>query len=274
MPLAADLRALWQLAFAPIHGHNHRDRLESFYSRQADDYDRTRKTMLWGREELYRSIAVPERGAWLDLCAGTGANLEALGESIHRLERACLLDLSPSLLAVARRRAHDRGWKNVEFIEADAAEFTSDAAFDVVTISYALSMMPDWFVAIDNARRMLRPGGLIGIVDFYVARKFPANGRARHSWWTRHFWPAWFGADNVYPSPDHLPYLQRRFDAIAIVERVGSLRFMPGARVPYYIFLGRRRSRTVRSAGPGDALQSSDVPNHSVEVPEPPECHR
>jgi len=32
---------------------------------------------------------------------------------------------------------------------------------DVVTFSYSLSMMPDWLAALDNAKRILRPGGQI-----------------------------------------------------------------------------------------------------------------
>ena len=34
-------------------------------------------------------------------------------------------------------------------------------------------MIPDWFAAVDHAWRLLRPGGTIGVVDFYVGRKHP-----------------------------------------------------------------------------------------------------
>ena len=50
-----------------------------------------------------------------------------------------------------------------------------EAPVDVVTFSYSLTMIPDWFAAIENALRMLRPGGQIGVVDFYVSRKYPAQ---------------------------------------------------------------------------------------------------
>jgi len=30
--------------------------------------------------------------------------------------------------------------------------------------------IPDWFLAIDNALRILKPGGIIAVVDFYVSR--------------------------------------------------------------------------------------------------------
>jgi S-adenosylmethionine-diacylgycerolhomoserine-N-methlytransferase len=64
---------------------------------------------------------------------------------------------------------------------------------------------------------------------------------ARHGWLTRHFWPAWFSRDNVFPSPDHLPYLQRRFEPVSLVENRAAVPYLPLARVPYYLFIGRKR---------------------------------
>ena len=55
---------------------------------------------------------------------------------------------------------------------------------DVVTFSYSLTMIPDWFLAVDHAWRLLRPGGTIGVVDFYVSRKHPDPGWRRHPWST------------------------------------------------------------------------------------------
>ena len=97
---------------------------------------------------------------------------------LHKARKVYLVDLCDSLLAVARKRCEARGWKNVEAVSADATTFRPAAgAADVVTFSYSLTMIPDWFAAIDNALAMLRPGGTIGVTDFFVARKYPAEGR-------------------------------------------------------------------------------------------------
>ena len=127
-------------------------------------------------------------------------------------------------------------------VEADATTFQPAGGADVVTFSYSLSMIPDWFAAIENARAMLKPGGAIGVVDFYVARKFPRERLARHGWLTRTFWPAWFAIDNVFPSPDHIPFLQRHFEPLSLEERLAKVPYVPLLRAPYYWFVGRKGS--------------------------------
>jgi S-adenosylmethionine-diacylgycerolhomoserine-N-methlytransferase len=109
----------------------------------------------------------------------------------------------------------------------------------VITFSYSLTMIPNWIQALINARAPLKPGGRIGVVDFYVSPKHPAPGRVRHNWWMRHFWPIWFEADNVHPSPDHLPFLSDTFNPQSIVESTTKIPYLPGIHVPYYRFIGR-----------------------------------
>lgn len=60
-----------------------------------------------------------------------------------------LVDLSPSLLEVARQRFERLGWKNVSVICRDAREFrlpgangAANGGADIVTMSYSLSMIP------------------------------------------------------------------------------------------------------------------------------------
>ncbi len=140
---------------------------------------------------------------------GTGANLEFIGPAISQFSKVYVVDLASSLLKVSDERAKARGWDNVVSVTSDATIWQpEEGQADVVTFSYSLTMIPDWFAAIENAMRMLRPGGVIGVVDFYIARKHPAEGRVKHSWFTRNFWPVWFSNDNVFPSADHLPFLQ------------------------------------------------------------------
>jgi S-adenosylmethionine-diacylgycerolhomoserine-N-methlytransferase len=247
MSLASDLKILYHFAFKPIRGDDHAARLESFYSGQAEGYDDFRKRLLQGREQLYQTVECPAGGTWVDMGGGTAANLEFLGERIQQLGKVYVVDLSSSLLGVAQKRIEARGWNNVETVEADATTFRPPTAngnqtplADVVTFSYSLTMIPDWFAAIDNALAMLKPGGRIGVVDFFVSRKYASEPVARHRWFTRTFWPTWFANDNVFLSPDHVPYLQRQLQQELFEQHRAKVPYMPLVRVPYYRFIGRK----------------------------------
>src|SRR5262249_41231099 len=106
--------------------------------------------------------------------------------------------------------------------------------------SYSLSMIPDWCAALERAWEMLRPGGTIGVVDFYISHKHPAPGRIGHSWLTRAFWPLWFGADNVLLCPAMLDWLPRRFEVQSLQERRAPVPYIPLGRVPWFSFVGRK----------------------------------
>ena len=242
MRVLSDLRVLYHLAVKPVRGADHAARLDSFYAGQAGAYDAFRMRLLPGREDLVREVvaATPDGGSWVDLGGGTGATLEAVGPSLARLKQVHVVDLSESLLAVARQRIAKRAWPNVRAVRADATEWTlPPGSVDAVTLCYALTMIPDWFLAVDNAWEMLRPGGVIGVADFYVSRKHPAAGRARHGRAARTLWPAWFALDNVHLSPDHLPLVQRRFETVRLDEGRARLPYLP-LRAPYYTFIGRK----------------------------------
>lgn len=241
MSLANDLRALYHIAASPIKGATHAERLESFYQGQAGVYDHFRKRLLQGREAMYRALEPRHNAVWVDLGGGTGANLEYMADKIPGFKKAYVVDLCPSLLDVARKRIEARGWDNVEAVEADATTFTPpEGKADLVTFSYSLTMIPDWFAAIDHARALLKMGGLIGVVDFYVSRKHPEPGFVKHPWPTRAFWQLWFQADNVFLSPDHAPYLHKRFKPVLFEEHRAPTPYLPLARMPYYAFIGKK----------------------------------
>ena len=269
MSFASDLKILYHLALKPVRGKDHAARMENFYSGQAEAYDDFRKRLLKGRQELWNLIPPPAGGTWIDMGGGTGGNLEYFadvgwgkpaagagppstggpalaaqgGPTLRALRKFYVLDLSHSLLEVAKKRIAAKGWTNVETVEADATTFQPPGGpVDVVTFSYSLTMIPDWFAAIENALAILKPGGTIGVVDFYVSRKFASGDLARHSWTTRTFWPTWFAMDNVFPSPDHVPFLHRHFDVLHFEEHRAKVPYIPLSRVPYYLFVGRKRS--------------------------------
>jgi len=241
MGFVADMKILYHMLVKPVRGDSHAERMESFYGGQAEAYDDFRKRLLKGREELWQNLPKTAGSIWVDMGGGTGANIENFGDSIHLPAKIYVVDLSRSLLNVAADRFEKRGWSNVEAVQADATQYCPPEGYaDVVTFSYSLTMIPDWFSAIENAYQMLRPGGFIGVADFYISRKFPDESLKRHRWFTRTLWPPWFATDNVFPSPDHLPYLRHHFDQTELTESGNRLPYVPFVKTPYYWFIGQK----------------------------------
>ncbi|NES24312.1 MAG: class I SAM-dependent methyltransferase [Symploca sp. SIO3E6] len=138
-----DLNVLYHLV-KPIEGSNHQERLENFYQGQAQSYDRFRQRLLQGREELYQELMQDPGNIWLDLGGGTGANLESIDDKISKLQKLYIVDLCPSLLAIAQERIASKRWSNVETVEADVTQFTPpEQVVDMVTFSYSLPMIPE-----------------------------------------------------------------------------------------------------------------------------------
>ncbi|MGA4800049.1 class I SAM-dependent methyltransferase [Streptomyces lavendulocolor] len=240
MGIRSDLRTIRHMAFPRLTGATPFERMESYYRSTAGDYDSFRERLLHGRRDLMGLLPAVPGGHLVEMGAGTGSNIAHLDERRRKeFGTITLVDVSTSMLEVARRRVERSGWDNVETVLASATDYRPrDGLADVVVFSYALTMMPDWFAAVDHARSVLRPGGTIAVCDFYVARKHPADG-ARHAAWRRHLWPAWFSHNDVFLSPDHLPYLRTRFTAVHVRESLSAVPYLP-ARVPYYLFIGTR----------------------------------
>jgi S-adenosylmethionine-diacylgycerolhomoserine-N-methlytransferase len=233
-----DLRVLASLLRGLPRRGAHAAKLQAFYGPQAERYDSFRERLLAGRRDLVAMLAPADGARIVELGGGTARNLDYFGDRLGRMASVEVVDLCPALLDIARRRT--AALANVRVIEADAATYRPSAPVDCVYFSYALTMMPEWRAVLDNARAMLRPGGVIGVVDFYVGKGQPAPGDVRHGAFTRHFWPRWFAHDGVRLTPDHLARLRGLFPQHIRQERRAPVPYLPGLRVPYYLFLGRR----------------------------------
>jgi S-adenosylmethionine-diacylgycerolhomoserine-N-methlytransferase len=231
--LPADLKTLWRMARGARGGGSHAERLERFYRPQAESYDAFRERLLQGRSELIELLAPPEGALIVELGAGTGNNARHFGSRLSGFEAVELVDLCPALLEQARRRwAHEA---RVKVIEADATHYRPQRPADRVYLSYSLTMMPQWRAALENAVAMLKPGGLLGVVDFELPRGDCLAGRCACEFWRR-----WFAHDGVHLDRAHVETLQSLTETVTLRESSAALPYLPGLRVPYYIFVGRK----------------------------------
>ena len=174
-------------------------------------------------QSRYRFATQAHKPVWYDVGSGTGFNAEILDKIVGieaTFGHVFLIDFSPSLCAVARERVKKFGWKNVTVLCQDARTVQcKPGAADLITMSYSLSMIPDFYSVIDMLTTFLAPSGIIGIVDFYVqslvdvsARNYVGGTFNRHvNWLGRLFWRAWFDADRVNLDASRRDYVEYRF---------------------------------------------------------------
>ncbi len=231
--IPADLKTLWQMARGASGGTSHAERLERFYRPQAKSYDAFRERLLHGRSELIELLAPPDGAVVVELGAGTGHNAGYFGKRLAHFDSVELVDLCPALLEQARRRWADE--PRVRVIEADATHYRPAEPVDRVYFSYALTMMPQWREALDNALTMLKPGGLLGVVDFDLPRGDCFADRCACEFWRR-----WFAHDGVHLDRAHVERLQAMTEPVTLRESTAALPYLPGLTMPYYIYIGRK----------------------------------
>jgi len=100
----------------------------------------------------------------LDVGTGTGRLLELLGPEVRRAEG---IDASREMLAVARAKLEAAGLRHCGVRQGDMYDLPFEAAsFDAVVIHQVLHFADNPALAVAEAGRVLRAGGLMALVDF------------------------------------------------------------------------------------------------------------
>lgn len=137
-------------------------RVRQRYEAVADRYDRLialSEKLLFGDGRAWARAHA--RGDVLEIAIGTGRNLPHYPDD----PRLTGIDLSPAMLAIARRRAEQLG-RVVDLRVGDAQALAfPDGRFDTVVATLALCTIPDDRAAVAEAKRVLRPGGRLGLLE-------------------------------------------------------------------------------------------------------------
>ncbi len=139
-----------------------RERVRDHYEERASSYDRVIRlpeALLFA--DGRRWACEQAQGEVLELAAGTGRNLPYYGDDV----RLTAIELSPAMLGVARGRAERLGRPaDLRVGDAEALDFP-DERFDTVVATLALCSIPDDRRAVAEARRVLRPGGRLVLLE-------------------------------------------------------------------------------------------------------------
>jgi ubiquinone/menaquinone biosynthesis C-methylase UbiE len=118
---------------------------------------------------LQRLLELVEPQAdWRVLDVATAAGHTAFAFAPH-VAQVWATDITEEMLKIAAEQAAERGFNNVkvEYAEAGSLPY-EDGRFDLVTCRIAPHHFPDIAAFIGESRRVLRPGGLLAVVDNVV----------------------------------------------------------------------------------------------------------
>lgn len=137
------------------------------YSRWAPIYDRVfGKVFDAGRRA---AVAIINRrvGRLLEVGVGTGLTLPHYAPHL----RVTGIDLSPDMLAVAKKRVAEQKVETVEaLVEMDATRLAfPDASFDTVAVMYTITVVPHPDAVMAEVERVTKPGGEAIFVSHFAS---------------------------------------------------------------------------------------------------------
>jgi SAM-dependent methyltransferase len=115
----------------------------------------------------YRERVIPQaNGLVLEIGSGSGLNLPFYGPAVRHL---FALEPSPELRKMAGRRTKGKRFA-VEFLDRSAEEIPLErGSVDTVVTTWSLCTIPDAVRALEEMRRVLKPGGVLLFVEHGLA---------------------------------------------------------------------------------------------------------
>jgi arsenite methyltransferase len=121
----------------------------------------------------------------LDLGSGAGTDSLVASQMVGRRGHVTGIDMTPAMLAKARRAADELGAANVDFVEGEIESLPfPDESFDVVISNGVIDLVPDKDAVYAEVHRVLVPGGRVQIADVTIRNPVSAEGRRNIDLWT------------------------------------------------------------------------------------------
>ncbi len=155
-----------------------KQQVESMFDTISDNYDRLNRVISLGIDQSWRRKVIkrvidhqPE--TVLDVATGTGDLVIALAAS--RAKELIGLDISKGMLKTGEQKIRDKQLQDrikMQHGDAEAIPYADDH-FDAITVAFGVRNFENLEKGLKEMRRVLKPGGLVVILETAVPTKFP-----------------------------------------------------------------------------------------------------
>jgi demethylphylloquinol methyltransferase len=173
--------------------------VRSLFDRIAPVYDELNNTLSLGQHKAWKLMAVkwaqPKKGdTALDICCGSGDVAAMLADRVGPTGTVMGVDFAEEMLDFAWQRYVNYG--NLQWIPGDALALpVADDSVDCATMSYGLRNVVDIPKALQEIRRVLKPGKKAAILDMHR----PSNPLVRQ-------FQQWYLENQVVPAAQRLGF--------------------------------------------------------------------
>jgi SAM-dependent methyltransferase len=157
----------------------------------------------------------------LDLGSGAGFDCFLAAKAVGPSGKIIGVDMTPEMIAKARRNAANGGYENVEFRIGEIEHLPlANASVDVIISNCVINLSPDKRSVIQEAFRVLKPGGRLAISDIVATQELPEEVRNNLALYSG----CMAGATPIHELRKHLS--SAGFRDVRIEEKPGSREFI------------------------------------------------
>tara|TARA_B100001093_G_scaffold508778_1_gene571646 strand:- start:428 stop:1411 length:984 start_codon:yes stop_codon:yes gene_type:complete len=202
------------------------DFMNKYYQNQAKNYDAYRFNMLHGKKNMMYSIPFKKNMNILVLAGGTGDVLDYITDFIPQCNEITISDISIPMINEAKKKINKYKWTNVKAIISDATKLEEKNKYDLIIISYSITMIPDWEKALLNCKNALKNNGYLACSDFTIDKK--------QNKISQQFWKYIFSLSHINLSTEHINMLKILFNIKFKRIEYGDFPMVPFLKCPYY----------------------------------------